>query len=218
MPSRRAALRLIAGSALGAALPTLAIAQPVPGSLRFRIMRVGKQIGTHTVGFQRTGGSLRVSTAIDIEVKIAFVSAFRFSHRGEERWEDERLVELKSSTNENGERFEVTGILGSDGLKVTAPNGTTVAPATAFTTNNLWNPMALRSKDLVDAHHGGIVGIVGRMDSEEEIVVGSKPIVAARYRIVSPFFAGSIWYDQGNRWRKSVFELKGEQVEYQAVT
>jgi hypothetical protein len=62
-------------------------------------------------------------------------------------------VELKSTTNENGERFEVSGMLAADNLRITAPNGTTVAPVMAFTTNDLWNRYALQSRNLVDAHH-----------------------------------------------------------------
>lgn len=217
MPSRRATLALIAGSALTAAFPRVTSAQPPTAPLRFRITRDGKPIGNHTITFQHSGNSLHVSTAIDLEVKIAFISAFHFSHRGEERWEDDRLVALTGITDENGERYEVNGALAAGGLKVTAPNGSTVAPATTFTTNNLWNPSALRARNLVDAHHGGLVGIVGRMESEEEIAVAGKRMIATRYQIISPFFAGTIWYDQGNRWRKSVFELKGEQVKYQPV-
>ena len=217
MFSRRAALRLIAAGALGAAVPRLARADLLPPPVKFRILRDGKQIGVHSVGFESVGSGLRVATAIDLEVKIAFISAFRFSHRGTERWEGDRLVELKSTTDENGEHFEVSGKLGADGLLITAPNGTTVAQAMTFTTNDLWNRNALLSKTLVDAHHGGVVGIVSRPEAAEEILTGDRKIAATRYRIVSPFLAGTIWYDGAARWRKSEFEIKGERLEYRPV-
>lgn len=215
--SRRATLRLIAAGALGAAVPRLARADALPLPLKFRIMRAGKQIGMHSVGFERAGGGLSVATAIDLEVKIAFISAFRFSHRGTERWESDRLVELKSTTDENGERFEVSGKLGTDGLLVTAPNGTAIAKGMTFTTNDLWNRNALQSKTLVDAQHGGVVGIVSRSEAAEEILSGERRITASRYRIISPFLAGTIWYDGAGRWRKSEFEIKGERLEYRPV-
>lgn len=216
-PSRRAALGLIAAGAITAAVPRLARAAPPPVPLRFRILRGGKQIGTHSVAFENAGSALRVATAIDLEVKIAFVSAFRFSHRGTERWEGDRLVELKGATDENGERFEVTGRLAGERLQITAPNGTTLADPSAFTTNDLWNRKVLQSRTLVDAHHGGVVGIVSQSEVADEIVTGEGRIAASRYRIVSPFLAGTIWYDAAGRWRKSDFEIKGERLEYRPV-
>ena len=217
MPSRRNVLQLVAGSALIAALPRAAFAESPPAPIRFRVLRDGKPIGSHAIVFKRSGRVLRVSTAIDLEVKIAFIPAFRFIHRGEEDWEDQRLVSLRGTTDENGERYEVNGTLANGGLEVTAPSGTTIAPAPAFTTNNLWNPTALQAKNLIDAHHGGLVGLVGRREGEEDIAIGGKLLTATRYHIISPFLAGTLWYDQGNRWRKSVFELKGEQVKYQPI-
>jgi hypothetical protein len=215
--SRRFALKVIAAGALAAATPRAALAAALPRSLKFRIMRNGKQIGLHSVAFEGSPGAMRVSTAIDLEVKVAFVTAFRFSHRGTERWEGDRLVELKSTTDENGERYEVSGILAADGLRVTAPNGTAIAKGMPFTTNDLWNPDALQSRNLVDAHHGGVVGIVSRSEVDEEIPAGDRKITASRYRIISPFLAGTIWYDGTGRWRKGEFEIKGERLEYRAA-
>jgi Domain of unknown function (DUF6134) len=171
--SRRTTLGLIAASTLAVAAPRLAAAGPLPPALRFRILRDGKQIGSHAVSFETAASGLRVATAIDLEVKIAFIPAFRFSHRGTERWQDDRLVELKSTTDENGERFEVTGKLAAGGLQIMAPNGTTLAETSAFTTNDLWNRHALQASKFVDAHHGGVVGFVSRPEAAEEIQVGN---------------------------------------------
>ncbi|MBL8538996.1 MAG: hypothetical protein JNK68_01365 [Betaproteobacteria bacterium] len=212
--TRRAALGLLAAGALATLTPRLAPAASLPPALRFRILRDGRQIGTHAVRFEVAGNGMRVSTAIDIEVKIAFIPAFRFSHRGTERWEDDRLVELKGTTNENGERFEVSGQLVGTKLQIAAPNGTTLADPTAFTTNDLWNRDAVQAKNLVDAHHGGLVGIVSRAEDDEDIAADGQELAASRYRVITPFLAGTIWYDGTGRWRKSDFEIKGERVEY----
>lgn len=212
--TRRAALQLIAGSAMVILLPRFALAATTPAPLRFRVVRGAKSIGTHSVSFQRMGTTLEVSTAIELDVKVAFISAFRFSHKSEERWESERLVGLNGRTDENGEIFDVQGMPSDQGFEVIAPNGTTFAKTAAFTTNNLWNPAMLRSKDLVDAHHGGVVGVVSRNEAEEEITLAGAQVLARRYRLISPFLAGTIWYDKEDRWRKSVFEIRGEKVEY----
>ncbi len=212
--TRRSALGMIAAGALATLTTRPALASPLPTALRFRVLRESTQIGTHAVTFEAAGSGMRVSTKIDLEVRIAFIPAFRFSHRGTEQWEGDRLVELQGTTDENGERFEVRGRLSGGKLQIVAPNGTTLADAAAFTTNNLWNPDALLAKNLVDAHHGGIVGIVGRAEADEDILLDGQKIASSRYRVISPFLAGTIWYDGTGRWRKSDFEIKGERVEY----
>lgn len=72
----------------------------------------------------------------------------------------------------------------------------------------------MQAKNLVDAHHGGLVGLVSRAEDDEDIAADGQELAASRYRVITPFLAGTIWYDGTGRWRKSDFEIKGERVEY----
>jgi hypothetical protein len=38
---------------------------------------------------------------------------------------------------------------------------------------------------------------------------------ATRYTFITPYFAGSIWYDKANLWVRGEFERDGSKVQYQ---
>src|SRR6185503_233402 len=77
--------------------------------LRFRALRGGASIGEHRVTFRSDGDRLTVATRVDIAVKVLFITAFRFKHDAEEVWQADRLVSVKSTTNDNGTLLQVTG-------------------------------------------------------------------------------------------------------------
>jgi hypothetical protein len=49
------------------------------------VLQDGRQIGQHTVNFERSGAGLWVSTAIDLELRNGYGNPFRFSHRSVSR-------------------------------------------------------------------------------------------------------------------------------------
>ena len=53
---------------------------------RFSVLYKGIRIGTHTVSYSSATGETRVNTDIHLEVKLAFVTAYAFSHRSRETW------------------------------------------------------------------------------------------------------------------------------------
>ena len=62
----------------------------------------------------------------------------------------------------------------------------------------------LDQETLVDAQHGGIIGVSARKFTEEDIVIGDRPVRATRYTFITPYLAGSIWYDDAGplgAWR-----------------
>ena len=94
-----------------AAPPPLAAAQPAIEILEFAIMRKGEQIGTHKIELRRTGKETSVSVETNVEVKILFVTAYRFQYTGTERWVNGRLVALSAATDDNGTQHKLTAAL-----------------------------------------------------------------------------------------------------------
>ena len=101
---RRALLAGGLAGAIGCVFPAAAhaataIVLPTPAAnRRFSVLYKGFRIGNHTISYSSATGETRVSTEIHLEVKVAFVSAYAFSHRSEETWRASRLVSLNSDT------------------------------------------------------------------------------------------------------------------------
>src|SRR5262252_6643807 len=85
---------------------------------RFSVRYKGIKIGNHTVSYSSATGETRVKTEINLEVKVAFFTAYAFSHRSEESWRAGRLMSLNSDTLEHGETLHVEGAATPQGFRV----------------------------------------------------------------------------------------------------
>ncbi|MBY0332188.1 MAG: hypothetical protein K2X49_16135 [Acetobacteraceae bacterium] len=127
LPTRRAILA--APPALLAARPARA-ALPVP--LRFRILREGSAIGTHRVSFAEAGdGGVAAQIDVDIAVRLAGITVFRFTHRFQEVWRGARLVSVASRQDRNGTVTEMQARAEGDAIQLRGPDGAARLPAEA---------------------------------------------------------------------------------------
>jgi hypothetical protein len=131
-----AVLLLIAAGSL--AMP-LAAAIPASQKLAFEVLRGDSRIGRHEVAFRREGEELHVEVAIDLEVKLAFVTVFTYRHRNHEVWREGRLVSLESVTDDDGKQYNLTGRATPEGFRVEGWAGSYLAPAGIIPTS-YWNP------------------------------------------------------------------------------
>ncbi|MBX9699239.1 MAG: hypothetical protein K2X74_07365 [Acetobacteraceae bacterium] len=120
------------------ATPLVLFSRPVPAStldrppLRFRVLRGGSQIGTHRVSFATPGsGQFTALTEVDIAVRLAGITVFRFTHRFEEVWDGLRLRAVTSRQDRNGTVTEMQARAEGDALVVRGPDGTSRLPAQA---------------------------------------------------------------------------------------
>jgi hypothetical protein len=146
---------------------------------------------------------------------VAFFTLFAFSHRSEETWRAGRLVALSSETVEHGETLLIEGAATPQGFRVVSKGGPFIAAATTLTSNSLWTPAVLEQATVVDAQHGGIIGVSARRLDDEQIEVAGRQVRATRYAILTPYLAGSIWYDEQNLWVRGEFERDGSKIQYQ---
>ena len=146
------AFPLVSHAATALVLPTAA------ADRRFSVKYKGIRIGTHAVSYSSATGETRVKTQINLEVKVAFITAYAFSHRSEETWRAGRLVSLNSETVEHGEPLHVEGTATPQGFRVASKGGPFIASAATLTSNSLWTPAMLEQTTVVDAQRGGVIG------------------------------------------------------------
>ena len=185
---------------------------------RFSVLYKGIRIGTHTVSYSSATGETRVNTEIHLEVKLAFVTAYAFSHRSEETWRAGRLTSLTGETVEHGETLHVEGAATPQGFRIVSKSGPFIVSAATLTSNSLWTPAMLEQATVIDAQRGGIIGVSARKLAEEQIEIAGSPVQAARYTFITPYYAGAVWYDKANLWVGAEFERDGSTVQYQFET
>jgi len=120
------------------ALPLSAGAMPA-GGYRFRLVREGREIGTHTVRTE-PGGVTRTTVALD--VKLLSFTVFRMTHDYAERWQGGRLVGFAARTLRNGDEGRLELVATPDGLRGEGPEGAVRLPAEAAPLS-WWTPAHL---------------------------------------------------------------------------
>lgn len=189
-----------------------------PGNLRFRALWQGVSVGEHRVAFRMDGDRLTVDTHVDIVVNVLFFTGFRLKHDAREIWRFGRLVSVSSETDRDGTRLKVSGNAVENGFLIVGGEGPFLAAAHLLTTNSLWDSRIVRESRLIDVQHGGESGLVNRPLGHEQVDTPQGPVRASRFQMITPHYAGSMYYDGDQRWVKALIELKGETIEYALAT
>jgi hypothetical protein len=219
--SRRAFLKAGVAAAVSCTYPCFAIAKTsivLPSATddrRFSVLYEGDKIGTHTVLYAPETDETRINIDINLSVEFLGVTLFAFRHRATEIWHDGRIISLKSETLESGETLYVEGAATPDGFRVVSKDGPFIASAATLTSNSQWTPALLKQETVVDAAHGGIIGISAHKFADERILIAGREVPATRYTVITPYLAGDIWYDQNGLWVGGAFESKGKKFLYQ---
>jgi hypothetical protein len=219
--SRRALLGFGCLGAVQCAFPQFAraaggiVVPDAAGGRRFSVLYKGEKIGSHTIVYSSETGETKIQTKISLLVKIGIFTVFQFRHRSEETWGDGRLKTLNSSTLEHDETILVDGAATPEGFRVVSKGGPFVAAADTMTSNSLWTPAVLEQANVVDAQHGGIIGVSAHKVGDEDITVAGSQVRATRYTLITPYLAGTIWYDHNSLWVHGEFERDGAKIQYE---
>ena len=186
--------------------------------LRFRALWQGSSIGEHRVAFGTDGDRLVVDTHIDIAVRVLFFTVFRLKHDAQEIWQSGRLVSVTSTTDRDGTRLQVSGNAVADGFRIVGEDGPFLAAADLLTTNALWDSRIVHEQRLIDVQYGGEIGLAAKLLGDEQVDTPQGQVRASRYQMITPHYAGSVFYDGDQRWVKGLIELKGQTIEYALAT
>jgi hypothetical protein len=186
--------------------------------LRFRALWHGSSIGEHRVAFKTDGDRLVVDTHIDIAVRVLVFTVFRLRHDAQEIWQSGRLVSVTSRTDRDGTRLQVSGNAAADGFRIVGENGPYLAAADLLTTNALWDSRIVHEQRLIDVQYGGEIGLVAKLLGDEQVDTPQGPVRASRYQMITPHYAGSVFYNRDRGWVKALVELKGQTIEYALAT
>src|SRR4051812_27750671 len=71
-------------------------------TLNFAVTRNGEQIGSTSVKLRQRGDQTTAETATNVQVKIAFITVYRYEQHLAERWIGAKLTALSAVTDDNG--------------------------------------------------------------------------------------------------------------------
>ena len=95
-------------------------AEAVQQTLEFDIARKGDIVGHHRISFRQEGDTLVVHSEIKIEVKVLFVTVYRYQQTREEIWRGGKLIALTSRADDDGTLHDIKGHAGPDRLSMSS--------------------------------------------------------------------------------------------------
>jgi len=193
---------LLASTAL---LAVSARADPDRKTMKFAVMRNDSQIGTNTITVARNGQDTTVQIATHVEVKIAYITVYRFDQTDTEQWSDGHLLTMNATTDDNG-TVHRTNANCSDGKVVVDGDGQIRRLAANIIPVSLWNPVLLAQNVALDPQGGAPVP-VSVIDRGEENLVLQGHAHHAHHYVLMTTFPQDLWYDENQRLVK--VELKG---------
>lgn len=196
-------------AAAAAAVAALSGGGGEPADSRFTVMREGSPIGTHRIRTEQVGDETRVAVEIDLQVRIAFVTVYRYSHRNRETWRDGRLVAIDTRTDDNGTVTSVRGRATQAGFAIEASAGDRILPGDVLPTS-YWRPIDPDRTRLLDTQTGRLLDVRVRREGEERLPAG---LLATRYSVRGDLDV-DLWYDGGERLRRIAFDYRGARFDY----
>jgi hypothetical protein len=187
------------------------------GTLAFRLIRHGSEIGRQTLSFERQGDALTVRVAADVLVEILSIPVARYTQRVVEIWRGDTLIRLAGETDKNGQQDWMNARRTNGGLVVLGSKTERyVAPDPAGTTT-YWNERMLDAP-LISVEGGALLHPKLAVSRSETVPVGhGGKIPADRYSLSGPFNI-DLWYDQAQTLAGVAFEVvDGSTVRYERL-
>lgn len=166
---------------------------PETGKLDYVVNRDGDQIGTHVITFRRKGERLLVDTNVDVAVKLAFITLYRFAKRAREVWKDGRVVGYRVTVNDNGNIIEASAKANGTKLLLDGPNGKAVAPLGTMV-SGYWSIDTVTQKALIDSEEGRLRPVEFKGGEEQTIDIKGRSFKARYYRLTGALVR-EVWYD-----------------------
>jgi hypothetical protein len=179
--------------------------QQAAETLRFAVMRNGEQIGSNMIELRRKGAETTVRMVTHIQVKIAFLTVYRFDQTETERWVDGHLVALEAVTDDNGTPHRVKATSGNNRITVNA-DGKVAEIAGTTIPASYWNPALLGKSIALNPQDGAIVPVAVTDRGEDHVIVQGRAKRTHHY-VIRTTFPQDVWYDEDRQLVK--VELKG---------
>ncbi len=168
-------------------------------SWRFTVWLDDTPIGYHQVKIENKNNSKTVHTQADFDVRFLFVPVYSYEHETRERWVDDCVVGITSSTNDNGEDYFINSSQREQQLAVETKNGKTSLDG-CIRTFAYWDIELLDSERLLNTQTGEYQSVSVTDMGTGLLEVDDEQIAARLFRLVAEALTIDLWYTEDMRW------------------
>jgi Family of unknown function (DUF6134) len=206
------------GWALVAALLVMAAASAAAlagdaGQYTFTVLKDGDPVGHHRFAFERDGDRIGIREATDIDVRFATIPVYSFEHEGRQVWENDRVLRIDATTNDNGEELDITVRPDGRGGYVRTVNGRVDEFDRSKQVLAFWNKDIISHQDFFSVVEDKVLKVSFKFVGREKITLAGKQVEVDHYRMVGDE-ERDLWFDQAGRIAKVEFSRRGSEIAY----
>ena len=147
--------------------------EPLPAEgvvLKYDIFYKGDKVGQHQMKAIPDGDLIRLEHSRNIEVKVAFITAFSESHKSTELWSKSvELKKLNAKTQINGKEIDISGQASPQGFLYVIDGVQSTAPADLVTLDSYWVGNAPKRSSVMDVAGGKLLKTTSKTNPDGSI-------------------------------------------------
>jgi hypothetical protein len=202
---------LLAVAAALLAMPLAALADEA-GEYTSTIQKDGAPIGEHRVVFDRHGDLVVIQEATEIEVRLAMIPIYSFEHEGRQVWENDRVLRIDSTTNDNGRKLAIAVRPNGHGY-IRTVNGRVDRFDESTEVLAFWNKDTLDHRVFFSAVEDKTLQVSFEFAGREKLAIAGTKLDVDHYRMVGDE-ERELWYDAAGHLAKVRLRRLGSDIEY----
>jgi hypothetical protein len=203
---------LTIAAALLLAMPPFAALGGDVGEYTFTVLSDGQRIGRHQIAFEHEGDRVEIREVTEIEVSIATIPLYTFEHHARQVWRNGRAVRIDATTNDNGERLDIT-VRDTDEGYVRTVNGRVDRFDQSATVLALWNKETFDHDAFISSVEDKVLNASFEYVGTESISLAGRRLQTQHYRMLGDE-KHELWFDPIGHLAKVAFRRYGTTIEY----
>jgi hypothetical protein len=208
---RIVSLFLIVGLFLAVATsPTLADTSDTR-TMTYDVFLDGKKIGYHRFEIDGSESDAAVRSEASFDVKVLFLTAFKYRHVTNESWTGGCLDEIEAQTNSNGKRLQLSGELTESGFVIDTGEQEAELPECVMTFA-YWNPGFLNEPRLLNPQTGEYLDVDVTELGHDVVKIAGREVPARSVRVTARKMDITLWYSADRQWLALESVAKGGRI------
>ena len=203
---------LSVAAAVLVALPAWSARADEAGGYTFTVLKDGSPVGRHRFVFDRAGDRIEIREATEIEVKLAMIPIYTFEHQARELWQDGRVIKVDATTNDNGEKLDISVRPDGQGY-VRTVNGRVDRFDASKRMLAVWNKDTLQHHDFFSVVEDQTLKVSFQLIGKEKLPLDGHVLDVDHYRMVGDE-ERDLWFDKDGQVVKVEFQRHGSDIAY----
>ncbi|MGB5224306.1 MAG: DUF6134 family protein [Arenicellales bacterium] len=168
-------------------------------SWNFKVLLDDKPIGYHQVSIDRQANRKAVHTKAEFDVRFMFIPVYSYIHDTRETWENGCLVNITSTTDDNGDDFFINSKPVNQRLALETQDGMSSYDG-CVRTFAYWDIEMLQSTHLLNTQTGKYQAVTITDMGRGMVNLENNEVEARRFKLIAEDMTIDLWYTDDMHW------------------